>query len=113
MQGLSAKLGTLDEADPVALSAAVRALLVENAELRNTLESRSAPLPEEKPLAPRERGSLLRVIRALDVMAELPERGAAVGLLHQLEQLGFTSGPGDTTIRKALEQARALEPDNP
>lgn len=113
MQGLSAKLGTLDEADPVALSTAVRALVVENAGLRKTLESRSAPLPEEKPLAPRERGSLLRVIRALDVMAKLPERGAAVGLLHQLEQLGFTSGPGDTTIRKTLEQARALEPDKP
>ena len=63
-------------------------------------------------LDPRERNSLLRIIRALDVMAGLKDRGAASPLFEQLQKLGFTDGPGDTTIRKLLEQARALEPDS-
>jgi hypothetical protein len=64
----------------------------------------------DKPLDERERGSLLRIIRALDVMAKLPERGAAPSVEAQLQSLGF-SRPGDSTIRKVIEQARALEPD--
>ena len=66
----------------------------------------------EKPLDERERGSLLRIIRALDAMANLPTRGAATSIETQLQQLGF-SKPSEATIRKLIEQARALEPDNP
>lgn len=60
-------------------------------------------------LDPRERTSLLRIIRALDVMAKLP-KAAASSIEAQLHAIGF-NGPGDTTIRNVIEQARALEPD--
>lgn len=65
--------------------------------------------PQSKPLDPRERTSLLRIIRALDVMAELPDRGAATSIETQLQILGF-DGPKDSAIRSAIEAARALEP---
>jgi hypothetical protein len=66
----------------------------------------------ERPIDERERGSLLRIIRALDVMAGLPARGAAPSIELQLQQLGF-SRPADSTIRKVIEQSRALPPDKP
>lgn len=64
----------------------------------------------EKPLEERERASLLRIVRALDVMAKLPARGAATSIEAQLQKLGF-SKPSEATIRKVIEQARALEPN--
>jgi hypothetical protein len=74
---------------------------------------KAAPASDlDKPLDTRERTTLLRIIRALDVMASLPNRGAASSVQKQLEEIGFTSGPGNTTIRKTLEQARALDPDS-
>jgi hypothetical protein len=65
---------------------------------------------QDKPMATKERNSLLRIIRALDVMAELPDRGPASCIVLQLQQLGF-SGPSDDTIRKVIIDARALEKD--
>ncbi|MES2671791.1 MAG: hypothetical protein V4673_15405 [Pseudomonadota bacterium] len=66
----------------------------------------------EKPLEERERASMLRIIRALDVMAKLPPRGAATSIEAQLQKMGF-SKPSEATIRKVIEQARALEPNKP
>lgn len=65
---------------------------------------------QDKPMATKERNSLLRIIRALDVMAELPDRGPASSIVAQLQQLGF-NGPSDDTIRKVISEARALEKD--
>ncbi|WP_460710328.1 hypothetical protein [Lysobacter terrae] len=65
---------------------------------------------DEQGLDPRREKSLLRVIRALDVMARLPERGAATSVQLQLQKLGF-KGPNDDTTRKILEEARALPSD--
>lgn len=75
----------------------------------------NVPIPElqanpDKPMDPRERTSLLRIIRALGVMANLKERGAATSIVAQLQQLGF-DGPSESTIRKTLADARALDPD--
>lgn len=64
----------------------------------------------DKPMDPRERTSLLRIIRALNVMANLKERGAATPIATQLQELGF-DGPNEATIRKTLADARALDPD--
>lgn len=64
----------------------------------------------EKLLGGRERANLLRIIRALDVMANLPERGAATSVQAQIQALGF-NGPGDDTVRDVLKAARALEAD--
>ena len=58
----------------------------------------------------RRLNSYLRIIRALAVMAKLPERGAAMSVQSELETLGFTS-PKDTTIRDILAEARGLAPD--
>ena len=67
--------------------------------------------PNESTLADaRERGSLLRIVRSLDVMANLPDRGAASAIELQLQQLGFGS-PKEATIRKILDEARKLEAD--
>jgi hypothetical protein len=65
---------------------------------------------KEKPIDLRERANLLRVIRALSVMAKLPERGATASILKQLEELGLLK-PEEATIRKFIREARALEPD--
>lgn len=65
---------------------------------------------KERPLGERERVTLLRIIRALDVMAELPERGPTTSILTQLQQLGFSS-PAEDTIRKTITAARELEAD--
>lgn len=59
----------------------------------------------------RERTTLLRIIRALDVMSKLPTRGAASSIETQLQQLGFNS-PRDSAIRSAIHEARTLELDN-
>ncbi|MUV15439.1 hypothetical protein [Noviluteimonas gilva] len=58
----------------------------------------------------RREKSLLRIIRALDVMAKLPNRGSAGSIEKQLQELGF-SGPNDETIRKVIEEARGLAVD--
>lgn len=62
----------------------------------------------DEPLDPRERTTLLRIIRALAIMAKLPERGATGSIEKQLQELGFT-GPKDAAIRKVLSDARMLE----
>lgn len=64
----------------------------------------------EKPQDPRERTSMLRIIRALIKMAELPDKGATAGVEAQLQQLGFTS-PKEAAVRKLLKEARTLQPD--
>ena len=69
-------------------------------------------IENEKPIDPRERANLLRVIRALSVMANLPERGSTGAIAKQLEELGLLR-PQEATIRKFIEEARALEPDKP
>jgi hypothetical protein len=83
------------------------ATVKDGAENRASLESDTT-----KPLDERERTSLLRIIRALEVMAKLPLRGSATPIATQLQHLGFAK-PGEATIRKLIEQARTLEPDNP
>lgn len=65
---------------------------------------------DAQPLDERERTSLLRIIRALAVLAGLPPRAAAGPIELQLQQLGFTK-PKEATIHKLIERARALEPD--
>lgn len=71
------------------------------------------PVPQQKDdgtLASRERTTLLKIIRALDVMAKLPVRGAAASVERQLQELGF-DGPKDATIRSVLKDARDLDTD--
>lgn len=58
----------------------------------------------------RGRTSLLRIIRAMDAMLGLPARGASGSVEMQLQKLGF-DGPKEATIRRAIEEARALDPD--
>jgi hypothetical protein len=65
---------------------------------------------DDKPLGQRSRATLLRIIRALSVMANVPDRGATKSIELQLQQLGFTS-PKEATIRALLEETRSLEPD--
>lgn len=67
-------------------------------------------IENEKPIDRRERANLLRVIRALSVMAKLPERGATSAIAKQLDELGLLK-PQEATIRKFIEEARAIEPD--
>lgn len=64
----------------------------------------------DKPLDPRVRTSLLRIIRALDAMNKLPEKGVPASIVAQLELLGFNS-PNDETIRRYITEARILELD--
>lgn len=102
------------------LEAAVAALTAERDDLKNRLDTLKAQLPsgshatsvaeQSKPMGPKERNNLLRIIRALDVMGKLPDRGPAASILKQLQELGF-SGPGEDTIRKAINAARELETD--
>lgn len=72
----------------------------------------SRPSDETKQIDERERASMLRIIRALDAMANLPKRGAATSVEAQLQILGFLK-PSEATIRNVIEKARRLEPDNP
>lgn len=67
-------------------------------------------VPDDCPMTTRERNSLLRIIRALGVMAKLPERGAASSIVAQLHALGCNS-PGEATVRKLLSDARQMEID--
>lgn len=61
-------------------------------------------------LSPRERASMLRIIRALAEMAKLKDRGSASPVEKQLQALGF-DGPKESTIREILKEARDLDPD--
>lgn len=73
-----------------------------------TGDAGAANVSDDCPMTTRERNSLLRIIRALDVMAKLPERGAASSIVAQLQALGCSS-PGEATIRKLLSDARQME----
>lgn len=112
IQAILTETGEVDESDAKTLAGAVKALKVENADLRRRLAESAARPPQERFVGARASGTMLRIIRALDVLANLPERGAAPSVQRQLEELGFTDGPGDTTIRNALNAARAMEPDS-
>lgn len=61
-------------------------------------------------MTPKREKTLLRIIRALDALAELPDRGATVEICTKLEGLGF-DGPRDDTVREVLKAARALDSD--
>jgi hypothetical protein len=76
------------------------------------IEIPAADAKKEKPIDPRERANLLRIIRALSAMVKLPERGATASVAMQLQELGFLK-PEEATIRKFVNEARALEPDKP
>lgn len=67
------------------------------------------PAVTDKPLVTRERTSLLAIIRALSVMAKLPERGATASVERQLQELKFDT-PKEATIRDLLREARELQP---
>lgn len=73
---------------------------------------RDTEATQSKSLDGRREKSLLRIIRALDVMAGLPKRGAATAIEAQVRQLGF-DGPNDDTIRGIIEEARAMAMDAP
>lgn len=82
------------------------------AELEQELAAARVVAPDQATsVDARERKNMLRVIRALEGMAKLPARGATTSVEAQLQQLGF-DGPKEATIRKLLDQARALEADN-
>ena len=61
-----------------------------------------------KEMKTRERNNLLRVIRALAEMNQIPTKGYAESIRTKLETLGL-SAPSDDTIRKAIEDSRALD----
>lgn len=65
---------------------------------------------KDLPLRADTRENLLRVIRVLYEKANWPEREAVGEILQLLQSHGF-NGPSDDTIRKFLDEARALEPD--
>lgn len=58
----------------------------------------------------RERVTLMRIVRALGTMANLPNRGAATSVEKQMDMLGFGS-PKEATIRALLAEAQELQPD--
>lgn len=93
-----------------------RAEDVERAQIQQRqIQMRQLKTPNEsmdKPLDPRREKNLLRIIRALDVIANLPERGAAKHILKKLHLLGFTNTPDVAMIRNTLKDARALNPDS-
>ncbi|WP_430389873.1 hypothetical protein [Dyella sp. 20L07] len=60
-------------------------------------------------LSARERTSMLRVIRALSIMANVDKRGATRALEKPLKELGF-DGPREATIRGILKEASDLQP---
>lgn len=60
-------------------------------------------------LSARERMSLLRIIRALSIMANVDKRGATSAVEKQLQELGF-DGPREATIRSILKEANDLQP---
>ncbi len=84
-----------------------RGTFVEVEDLRFRSTTACSATPE---VDPRTERSLLRVIRALADMANIPQRGGANAIQLQLEQLGFTS-PNDDTIRSILKRARAIQAD--
>ena len=68
------------------------------------------PVQMDGEMTPKREKTLLRIIRALDALAELPERGATIEICTKLEGLGF-DGPRDDTVREVLKAARALDSD--
>ncbi len=54
--------------------------------------------------------TMLRIIRALVALTEMPDRRAVSKIVTKLEELGFR-GPGKDTVRSILESARELEVD--
>lgn len=74
-----------------------------------TAENKLAEL-EASPFSARERNNMLRIVRALSEMARLPEKGAVPSVERQLQELGFTR-PKEETIRKVLNEAGDLQPD--
>lgn len=64
----------------------------------------------DRDLKPRERRSVLTVMRALIVMANLNRRGTAGSVEKQLEALGFSS-PKEQKIREVMKEAMSLGPD--
>lgn len=68
------------------------------------------PVQMDGEMTPKREKTLLRIIRALDALAELPDRGATVEICTKLEGLGF-DGPRDDTVREVLKAARALDSD--
>lgn len=70
---------------------------------------RAAP-SKDRPLRSDTRENLLRIIRVLSAKANWPEREAVGEILQLLQSHGF-DGPSDDTIRKFLDEARALQPD--
>lgn len=69
--------------------------------------ARDAANPD-KTLGNRERTNLLRIIRALAEMQNLPAKGYAESMRTQLDKLGIAA-PSDDTIRKAISAARDLD----
>lgn len=65
---------------------------------------------DDRPINAKREKTLLRIIRALDAMAKLPNRGAATSIVQQLQELGFDS-PDDDTVRGVITAARKLEKD--
>lgn len=78
--------------------------------LELTMESLPPKVDPEKSQDPRERTSMLRIIRALAVMAGLPDKGATASVEVQLQELGFAS-PKEAAIRKLLKEASNLQAD--
>lgn len=82
----------------------VVALFMENQRLKS-----EKGIETERPLNPRERNNFLRIIRALDVMAKLPQRGCSTSILTQLQEMGF-DGPREDKVRAVIDEARKLDP---
>lgn len=57
----------------------------------------------------RERNNILKVVRALDRMAKLPEKAPEAVVRLELELLGLENPPGEQTIRKFISEARAIK----
>lgn len=79
-------------------------------EIAKPTPASNASMAQDTPLRTRERNNLLRIIRALDAMnpKPLPQTGYAESLRATMDQLGLSS-VSDDTIRKAIEDARALD----
>lgn len=63
----------------------------------------------EKTLSTKERSTWLRIIDALAVIAKIPDRGGAISVEKQIQELGY-DGPIDDTIRGILSEARLQRP---
>jgi len=79
-------------------------------DIHSTRDSAHDKSERSEVLGERARTSLLRIIRALDKMADLPHRGPSSSIEEQLQKLGFMS-PKEAVIRDVIKQARELELD--